>query len=40
MTFKFALLYRMGAWGAATCMVTICALVALQVIFRVVDTLL
>ncbi|MGM0639594.1 MAG: TRAP transporter small permease [Pseudomonadota bacterium] len=40
MTFKFALLYRMGAWGAAACMVTICALVALQVTFRVVDALL
>jgi len=40
MTFKFALLYRLGAWGAALCMVTICALVALQVTFRVLDTLL
>ncbi|MFC2992125.1 TRAP transporter small permease [Halomonas tibetensis] len=40
MVFKFALLYRMGAWGAASCMVTICALVALQVTFRVVDALL
>ncbi|MFN2332032.1 MAG: TRAP transporter small permease [Halomonas sp.] len=40
MTFKFTLLYRMGAWGAATCMVTICALVALQVTFRILDSLL
>jgi len=40
MTFRFALLYRLGAWGAAACMVTICALVALQVTFRVLDALL
>jgi len=40
MPFKFALLYRLGAWGAAACMVTICGLVALQVAFRVLDALL
>ncbi|QTF91039.1 TRAP transporter small permease [Halomonas sp. BM-2019] len=40
MTYKFALLYRLGAWGAAACMVTICVLVALQVTFRLVDALL
>ncbi|PAU77218.1 TRAP transporter small permease [Halomonas salipaludis] len=40
MTFKFDKLYRLGAWGAAACMVTICTLVALQVAFRVVDALL
>ena len=40
MTYKFARLYRLGAWGAAVCMVTICALVAFQVTFRLVDALL
>ena len=40
MTYKFALLYRLGAWAAAACMVTICGLVALQVGFRVLDGLL
>ncbi|WP_111411937.1 TRAP transporter small permease [Billgrantia lactosivorans] len=40
MTFKFTALYRLGAWGAAACMVAICALVALQVTFRLVDALL
>jgi TRAP-type C4-dicarboxylate transport system permease small subunit len=40
MTYKFHLLYRLGAWGAAVCMVAICALVALQVTFRLVDALL
>ncbi|MBD3897862.1 TRAP transporter small permease [Halomonas sp. ML-15] len=40
MTFKFDKLYRLGAWGAAACMVLICTLVALQVTFRVVDALL
>lgn len=40
MTYKFNLLYRLGAWGAAACMVIICALVALQVGFRVIDGLL
>ncbi|WP_104203451.1 TRAP transporter small permease [Billgrantia saliphila] len=40
MTYKFHFLYRLGAWGAATCMVMICALVALQVTFRLIDALL
>lgn len=40
MTFKFAKLYRAGAWGAAACMVTICTLVSLQVMSRVVDAML
>ncbi|GEN26507.1 membrane protein [Halovibrio variabilis] len=40
MTFKFDKLYRLGAWGAALCMVAICALIALQVTFRVVDALM
>lgn len=40
MTYKFNALYRLGAWGAAACMVTICILVALQVTFRLVDALL
>lgn len=37
MSFKFDKLYRLGAWGAAACMVTICALVTLQVVFRSLD---
>ncbi|QJQ94173.1 MULTISPECIES: TRAP transporter small permease [Halomonadaceae] len=40
MTFKFDKLYRLGAWGAAACMIIICALIALQVTFRVVDAAL
>lgn len=40
MTFKFDKLYRLGAWGAAACMVVICAVITLQVSFRVVDALL
>lgn len=40
MTFKFDKLYRLGAWGAALCMIAICALVAFQVFFRLVDALL
>ncbi|WP_427030078.1 TRAP transporter small permease [Halomonas sp. H2] len=37
MTFNFNALYRLGAWGAAACMITICALVSLQVAFRFMD---
>lgn len=37
MTFKFDTLYRLGAWGAAACMVTICVLISLQVTFRLMD---
>ncbi|WP_235040622.1 TRAP transporter small permease [Vreelandella profundi] len=40
MTFKFDKLYRLGAWGAAACMVAICALIAFQVTFRLIDALL
>ncbi|MCA1773733.1 MAG: TRAP transporter small permease [Halomonas sp.] len=40
MTFKFDKLYRLGAWGAAGCMIAICALIAFQVFFRLVDALL
>lgn len=40
MSFKFQTLYRLGAWGAAVCMVLICALVAFQVTFRLLDALL
>lgn len=40
MMFKFDKLYRLGAWGAAACMVAICTLIALQVTFRLVDALL
>lgn len=40
MMFKFDKLYRLGAWGAAACMVAICSLIALQVTFRLVDALL
>lgn len=40
MMFKFDKLYRLGAWGAAACMVAICTLIALQVTFRLVDVLL
>lgn len=40
MTFKFDKLYRLGAWGAAVCMISICALIALQVTFRLIDALL
>lgn len=40
MIFKFNALYRLGAWGAAACMVTICILIAVQVSFRLLDLLL
>lgn len=40
MTFKFDKLYRLGAWGAALCMIAICALIATQVFSRLVDALL
>ena len=40
MTFKFDKLYRLGAWGAAACMIAICVLIALQVAFRAIDALL
>lgn len=40
MLFKFDKLYRLGAWGAAACMIAICALITLQVSFRLIDALL
>ncbi|WP_447554327.1 TRAP transporter small permease [Vreelandella sp. EE22] len=40
MVFKLDKLYRLGAWGAAACMIAICALISLQVLFRLVDALL
>ncbi|WP_148252130.1 TRAP transporter small permease [Aidingimonas lacisalsi] len=40
MTFKLARLYDLGAWGAAGCMISICGLVALQVMLRCIDGLL
>lgn len=40
MSFKFDKLYRLGAWGAAACMLAICALVSLQVVFRSLDAIL
>lgn len=40
MTFRLRKLYDLGAWGAATCMLIICALVTLQVLFRCLDGLL
>lgn len=40
MTFKFDRLYRLGAWAAAACMITICGVIALQVSFRLIDALL
>ncbi|MFG6667618.1 TRAP transporter small permease [Halomonas sp. HNIBRBA4712] len=40
MHFKLDRLYRLGAWGAAACMIAICALITLQVAFRLVDALL
>ncbi|MFI0474175.1 TRAP transporter small permease [Halomonas sp. HMF6819] len=40
MVFKLDKLYRLGAWGAAACMIAICTLVTLQVLFRLLDALL
>jgi TRAP-type C4-dicarboxylate transport system permease small subunit len=40
MTFRLRKLYDLGAWGAAACMLVICALVTLQVLFRCLDGLL
>jgi len=40
MTFRLAKLYDLGAWGAALCMLAICGLVTLQVLFRCLDGLL
>lgn len=40
MTFKLDPLYRLGAWGAAICMMAICALVTIQVLLRCLDAML
>lgn len=40
MTYRFDKLYRLGAWGAAACMLAICAVVTLQVLLRCLDGLL
>ncbi|WP_447927220.1 TRAP transporter small permease [Vreelandella sp. EE27] len=40
MVFKLDKLYRLGAWGAAACMIAICTLITLQVLFRLIDALL
>lgn len=40
MTFRLDPLYRLGAWGAAACMISICALVTIQVLLRCLDALL
>ncbi|RDB43051.1 TRAP transporter small permease [Halomonas sp. DQ26W] len=40
MIFKLDRLYRLGAWGAAFCMILICTLVATQVTFRLLDAML
>ncbi|WP_251978782.1 TRAP transporter small permease [Salinicola avicenniae] len=40
MTFKLDPLYRLGAWGAAACMLAICAMVTIQVLLRCIDALL
>ncbi|WP_110667853.1 TRAP transporter small permease [Salinicola halophilus] len=37
MTYRFDPLYRLGAWGAAVCMMAICALVTAQVLLRCLD---
>ncbi|WP_110686833.1 TRAP transporter small permease [Salinicola aestuarinus] len=39
MTYRFDPLYRLGAWGAAVCMMAICALVTVQVLLRCLDAL-
>ncbi|WP_345917374.1 TRAP transporter small permease [Cobetia crustatorum] len=40
MTYFFDKLYRLGAWGAAACMLLICAVVSLQVFLRLIDAIL
>ncbi|OLO02707.1 TRAP transporter small permease [Salinicola socius] len=40
MTFKLNPLYRLGAWGAAACMLAICGLVTFQVLLRCLDAVL
>lgn len=40
MTYFFDRLYRLGAWGAAACMLLICTLVSLQVFLRLIDAIM
>lgn len=40
MTYRLDRLYRLGAWGAAACMLAICAIVTVQVLLRCLDALL
>src|SRR5690606_19024330 len=40
MSFRLMFLYRLGGLGAAVSMVAICALITLQVLFRLLDALL
>ncbi|MCK0744316.1 TRAP transporter small permease [Chromohalobacter nigrandesensis] len=40
MTYRLDRLYRLGAWGAAACMLAICAIVTFQVLLRCLDALL
>ena len=40
MTFKLDPLYRLGAWGAAACMLAICGMVTFQVLLRCLDAFL
>lgn len=40
MTYRLDRLYRLGAWGAAACMLAICTIVTLQVLLRCLDALL
>ncbi|MAM57421.1 MAG: C4-dicarboxylate ABC transporter permease [Salinicola sp.] len=40
MTFRLNPLYRLGAWGAAACMLAICAMVTFQVLLRCLDAAL
>lgn len=38
--FRLTPLYRLGGWGAAACMIAICGLVSIQVLFRLLDAIL
>lgn len=38
--FRLTPLYRLGGWGAAACMIAICGLVSIQVLFRLLDAML
>lgn len=38
--FRLMVLYHLGGWGAAACMIAICGLVSIQVLFRLLDAIL